>query len=244
MKKASLEIKVGIFVFIALAALSWLVIKSGDFTMKPGFTVRFLFDAVSGIDRGSPVRLSGVPVGDVSDIHVIRDSSGQTKVEVLARIEQGSQIEEDAKVHISSLGILGEKYIEITPGTSGEKLLSEGSTLMGSRPTAFESVAEAGTQLMNKLNTVADHVNDIVSDPKFKESVKGTFGDASIAAKNFTEISEDLKETAKSARIVMNRLRDGEGTVGRLLKDDKMARDLEAFAAEIKIHPWKLLKRD
>lgn len=251
MKKANLEVKVGLFVFIALAGLTWMVFRSGDFYVKPGYLVRFVFDSVSGVDRGSTVCLSGVPVGNVNLIGVVRDPAGNTKVEITARIDNGVQIEEDATIRISSIGLLGEKYLEITPGTSGGKLLSENSTLLGSKPTAFDGLAESGANLINKLDGIADDIRGITSDPEFQKQVKSTFanadstfGSASTAAKNFSEMSEDLKEASKSARIVLERLRDGEGTIGRLLKNDKMAKDLEAFAAEIKAHPWKLLKRD
>ena len=64
-KKAGLEFKVGIFVAISLGILSFLVFKAGDFNVKPGYTVRFVFNSVSGIDEGSPVRLAGVTVGEV-----------------------------------------------------------------------------------------------------------------------------------------------------------------------------------
>ena len=51
MKKANLEFKVGIFVFFAGVVLITLVFKAGDFYMKPGYTVHFIFDFVSGIDK-------------------------------------------------------------------------------------------------------------------------------------------------------------------------------------------------
>src|SRR3990167_2600806 len=138
MKKESLELKVGIFVFLGLAALSLLVFKAGDFYMKPGYTVRFIFDFVSGIDKGSVVRLAGVNVGEVSGIHIIRNEEGATQAEVMARIEQGVTIEEDADVRINTLGLLGEKYVEILPGTTGNKLLGDGDTLGGKTPILLE----------------------------------------------------------------------------------------------------------
>ncbi len=244
MKKESVELKVGVFVLIGLAALAVLVFKAGDFYLKPGYTIRFLFDFVSGIDRGSPVRLAGVAVGEVKEIHVVRDEKGQTQVEIQAWIQQGVYIEEDAEVRINTLGLLGEKYVEILPGTSGNKTLSHGGVLMGKTPIVLEKLTESGNRLINKIEYTIDNVNEVVADPKFKASVKNTFGNAEVVSKNLTEMTDDLKDAAKSAKIVLGRLRDGEGSIGRLLKDDKMAKDLEAFAQEIKVHPWRLLKRD
>ncbi len=251
MKNSKLEWKVGLFVLIALAGLSWLVFRSGDFYMRPGFTVKFIFDSVRGIETGSAVALSGVKVGEITAINIVRTPEGRTQVEALARLDQGTLIEEDAEVRINSEGMLGEKYVEILPGTAGAKSVVEGGTLPGKPPVVLDRIAESGNRLINKMETAVDNLNQIVSDPAFKESVKGTFGgasdtfgDAKIVAKNMVQASADLKEAAASAKVVFGRLQKGEGTVGRLLQSDKMARDLEAFAAEIKAHPWRLLKRD
>jgi len=243
MKKTGAEFKVGIFVIIALLILSGLVVRAGDFYMKPGYTLHLLFNAINGVDVGSPVRLAGVNVGEAKAIHVVRDTEGHTQVQVDALINQGVYIEEDARMRIDSLGFLGEKYIEIIPGTKVDKLLANGGMLTGQAPKGVEAMVDAGGRLVQTLQTAADHMNDIVGDPQFKTSVKGTFVDADTAAKNFIQTSEDLKDAAKSAKIVLGRLRDGEGTIGRLLKDDKMAKDLEVFVEDVKAHPWKLLKR-
>ena len=244
MKKAGLELKVGIFVFVALAALALLVFKAGDFYLKPGYTIRITFNSVSGVDKGTPVRLAGVNVGEIKEVHIIRDATGATQAEMTAWIMKGASIEEDAEARINSLGLLGGKYVEIIPGTGGNKTLSDGGTLNGKAPVGMDKFAESGSRLINKVEYTFDNVNEVVADPKFKMSLKNTFGNAEGVTENLREASEDLKDTMKSARIVMARLRDGEGSIGRLMKNDTMAKDMEAFVKDIKAHPWKLLKRD
>ena len=244
MKKAGLEFKVGIFVVAALAILGGLVMKTGDFYLKPGYAVRMIFDTVSGIDTGSPVKLAGVTVGEVKEINVVRSAEGETQVEVHARIDEGVYLEEDARPRIDSMGFLGEKYIEILPGTSGNKAVSGGGVLAGHEPSNMDDIMASGQRLIGKMEYAMDNVNQVVADPEFKTHLKGTFVNADKVATNLVETSEDLKDAAKSAKVVMGRLRDGEGTVGKLLKEDKIAKDLEAFVVDIKAHPWKLLKRN
>ncbi len=250
MKKEGLEMKVGLFVMLAIGILLYLVINTGDFYMRPGYTVRFVFSFVSGIDAGTPVKLAGVKVGDVKQIQVVRNPKGETQVEVSTLIAQGVYIEEDAKAVIKSLGMLGDKYIEIIPGTPGGVQVGNGATMIGKNPFAVEDIAEGARSLIGEMQSVAGHVNQVVSDPEFKAAVKGTFVnadktfvDADLVMRNVAEASADLKEAAASAKIVLGRLRDGEGTIGRLLKNESIAKDLEAFADDIKAHPWKLLKR-
>ncbi|MEI8345254.1 MAG: MlaD family protein [Candidatus Omnitrophota bacterium] len=243
MQKISLELKVGIFVVLGLTILGMLVFKAGDFYIKPGYTIRFVFKNITGIDQASSVKLAGVKVGEVKSVHVVRSVQGETQVEIEAWIAQGIFIEEDAKVRVNSLGLLGEKYIEILPGTSGSKTVSDSGTILGKTPFAVDDIVESTTRLMRKVEGTVDSLNNIVSDPEFKPAVKSTFVNGDRLAKNLLEMTDDLKDTAKSARIVLGRLRDGEGTLGRLLKDDKMAKDMETFVEDIKAHPWKLLKR-
>jgi phospholipid/cholesterol/gamma-HCH transport system substrate-binding protein len=244
MRKPGLEFKVGIFVVVALALLAGLVIKVGDFYLKPGYTANLIFDTVNGIDTGSPVRLAGVTVGNVKDVRVLRNAEGKTEAQVAAWINAGVYIEEDARPRITSMGFLGEKFIEILPGSNGAKSIGDGGVLTGREHSNMDDVVEAGQRLIGKIDYAIDNVNEVVANPEFKNSAKGTFVNADKAMKNLAEMSDDLKDAAKSARIVLGRLRDGEGSVGKLLKEDKMARDLEAFVADIKAHPWKLLKRN
>lgn len=251
MKKESLEWKVGLFVLISLAGLTLLIVKAGDFYMKPGYSIRIVFNYVQGIDKGAPVKLAGVSVGEITSINAVRSEAGETKVEAIARIQNGVYIENDAEIRINSSGLLGEKYVEILPGTPGSSTISEGSVLVGRPPVGLEKVTESGSRLLDKLQLTADSLNSVITDPEFKSSVKSTFanasntfGNAETVTKNLMQATDDIRDAAKSARVILARLRDGEGTVGHLLKDDTIAKDLEAFVKEIKEHPWKLLKRD
>lgn len=250
MKKEGLEYKVGIFVFLGLAVLMLMVVRAGDFYLKPGYNVRFIFNFISGIEKGSPVALAGVPIGEVTAIKIIRNEAGETQAEVSARIKQGAVIEEGSKPRVSALGMLGEKYIEVIPGPVGAKPVVDGGVLVGSETVMGERFTEAGTRLIQKIETAFDSVNKVVSDPAFQSSFKGTFDksektftNAEVFSRNMAEASEDLRVAAKSARVVLARLENGEGTVGRLLKDETIARDIEAFAKDIKQNPWKLLKK-
>ncbi len=242
-KKTSVELKVGLFVLMALIVLGFLVIKAGDFSLKPGYPVKFVFDSVSGVESGTPVSLTGVNVGEVKSVQAVRNAEGKTRAEVTAWIMQGVLIEEDADVRVSSVGLLGERSIEILPGSVGSATVTQGGILTGRSSVTFGKLTESGNRLIGKLEYGVDNLNKVIADPVFQADVKDTFGNASKVSKNLQETTEDLREAARSARVVLGRMRDGEGSIGRLMKDDKIAKDLEAFVADIKAHPWKLLKK-
>ncbi len=243
MKKGDLEFKVGVFVVGALALLGYMVLRAGEMYIRPGYTVKFVFDTVSGIDKGSPVRLAGVPIGEVKKFHTLENKNGRQNVEIEAFIDEGVKIEKDADLRVATMGFLGEKYIDVYPGTAGADLIAPGDTLVGRQLTGMDDVFDSGQKLIQKMEYVADDLRSLVGDEEFKNAAKGTFVNGEKTFSNLESATADLKDAAASTKVVMGRLRDGEGTLGKLLKEDKVYKDLEAFVSDIKKNPWKLLKK-
>src|SRR3989338_7443724 len=119
MSVATREIKVGLFVFIAFVLLAVMIFSISDFyTSQAQYTypLRIRFSFVNGIDDGAPVRLAGVQVGEVREIRVYRDEANQrTQVELGVRVSRDAMLEDDSTASINTLGLLGEKYVEIMP---------------------------------------------------------------------------------------------------------------------------------
>lgn len=192
------ELKVGIFILIGIAILFIIVFSIGDINLiKSGYHVKVIFNFVAGIGESAPVRLAGVGVGQVEGLKVFRDEKeNKTKVELYAWIKDNNvKIEEDAVATVNTLGLLGEKYLEIFPGTPGKKCLKDQEILIGHDPVPME------------------------------------------------KITENLANLSESVNVIVDRLRRGEGTIGKLLTEEKIYKDLEAFVEDIKKHPWKLLSR-
>ena len=239
-----MELRVGVFVLAAFVILGYMVMRAGDLYMKPGYTLKLVFDTVSGIDKGSPIKVAGVPAGEVKKVRAVRNADGSTRVEIDAFIDEGVLVEQDSDMHVATMGFLGEKYIEIRPGTPGSATVAPGATLVGRQLSGVDDLFDSGQQLIQKMEYVAEDIRKLVGDAEFQKSLKGTFLNSEKFTQDLIETSANLKEASASAKVVLARLENGEGTVGRLLKEDRMAKDLEAFAADIKAHPWKLLKRN
>ena len=114
---------------------------------------------------------------------------------------------------------------------------------MGRQLTGVDDLFDSGQKLIQNFEYVAEDLRSIVGDEEFKKAAKGTFVNGEKVFANLESASADLKDAAASTKVVMARLRDGEGTAGKLLKEDKVYKDLEAFVADIKKNPWKLLKK-
>lgn len=197
MEERSFELKVGIFVFIGIVLLFIIVFSIGKiYIFQPGYRIRVLFNFAGGLSDAAPVRLAGVEVGEVDGIDIFYDQeAARTRVEVRAWIKKNVNIEKDSVVHVNTLGMLGEKYLEIIPGTKEAGFVEANGILIGKDPVILD------------------------------------------------ELAEDLKDLADSAGTVMARLERGEGTVGKLLTEDKIYKDLEEFVDDIKRNPWKLFRK-
>lgn len=117
MKKMNLEMIVGLFLLVGFACFSYLAIKMGDIKMfnNETYDVTARFTSISGLKQGSVVELAGVNVGRVSRIEL--DPADYEAV-VHLDVDKSVKLQDDAIASVRTAGIIGDKYIKLTPGGS------------------------------------------------------------------------------------------------------------------------------
>ncbi len=120
MKKIDLELAIGFFVIIGILCLAYLSIKLGRLDTFGGgkYAVYAKFVKVGGIKPGAVIEIGGVEVGKVKSVEI--NEEYQAVLTLL--IEKGVKIQEDAIASIKTKGLIGEKYVEITPGGSDKNI--------------------------------------------------------------------------------------------------------------------------
>ena len=219
-----MEWKVGSFVLMAAIALSFFIISISDLSIfEKGHHLQVVFGFASGLREAAPVRLAGVEVGLVKKLQVFVDEadSRKTKVKVKVWIKDDTAIPADSKITINQLGILGEKYLEIIPGTSVDSLKDD-SVIVGKDPVPIEKITEHVDTMMAKLEITIDGVNNGILTDKNKKSLED-------ALAGFGALGTDLKE--------------GRGTLGKLITDESIYDNLDDLTSDLKGNPWKLLYR-
>jgi phospholipid/cholesterol/gamma-HCH transport system substrate-binding protein len=123
MNRISIETAVGIFIIVGLLCLAYISIKLGDVELfrTKQYVVKARFTNIAGLTEGSEVEIAGVPVGKVSKINLNND---QAVVELL--INPDVKIQEDSIASIRTQGIIGDKYVKISPGGSEEYVKPNG----------------------------------------------------------------------------------------------------------------------
>ena len=128
MKSRGLEIVVGMFVCLGIAAVFILTLRVSNLagaTTGPGYEVTAQFSNIGGLRSGAQVSLAGVRIGRVSNIAVDQNTYDAV---VSMNIEDDYKIPKDSDASILTAGLLGEQYIGLTPGAAA-KFLQEGDEI-------------------------------------------------------------------------------------------------------------------
>jgi phospholipid/cholesterol/gamma-HCH transport system substrate-binding protein len=130
MKKLDLELAVGIFIIVGIACLGYLSIKLGKMEIvgERGYEIYGVFSNIGGLKPGSSIEIAGVQVGRVKSLTLEKYQAN-----VVLFLPKGLKVQEDAIASVKTKGLVGEKYIEITPGAS-EKIIQPGGRIRETQP--------------------------------------------------------------------------------------------------------------
>jgi len=126
MKKFNLEIAVGFFLLLGILSLAYISINLGKLEIvgKDGYTIYAEFEKAGGIKPKAVVEIAGVEVGTVKSVGINSDYRAVVELS----IEKDIKLQEDAIASIKTKGLIGEQYVQISPGGS-DKLIANGGKL-------------------------------------------------------------------------------------------------------------------
>jgi len=128
MKKYTQETVAGIFVFVGILCLGYMAVKLGDVSLLGSdiYVLNASFDKVTGLRVGNPVNVLGIEVGRVTKFNLDQD---RLIAVVELGIKKDIRVYSDAIASIKTAGLIGDQYVSISPGGSGD-LLKSGETIM------------------------------------------------------------------------------------------------------------------
>jgi len=200
----SLEVRLGVFVTIALVAIFIVIEMVGglEFFSK-GMHVKANFINVQELKRGDPVKMAGVIVGNVETIKL----DGQ-QVQVGMKINEGVQLRTTCTATIRFTGLMGQNFVAVDFGTP------DGSVVMDGGALQTAEVPDIGA-ILTRLDGVAGGIG------KLTESFSGMKIDTLLAPVTdfFKQSQEPLTKTLTNLQAITLRIEQGEGTVGKLIND-------------------------
>jgi len=221
-----LETKVGLFFTGAIVLMAVLIFRTEklEFGGKRNQSERFtFFDQVAGLNLQSAVRIAGVPVGSVRTIKL---ENGKARVEV--GISNDVPIYADATVALGSIGILGEKFVDLDPGHSAKGPFPEGTPLP----------SKAGVSLDNLMETLSDIGRNVKGVTQaLNESIGGEQGRQKLdeIVDNIRVLTAEVRSMAQENHGAINRTMANVETITLELKDKlpKLAQQYESVGKNL-----------
>jgi phospholipid/cholesterol/gamma-HCH transport system substrate-binding protein len=132
MKQSSIDLGVGFFVVLGMICVGYLTLRLGEVELMGDkyYSLNARFKSVTGLKAGAQVEIAGVQVGQVEAISL--EPKEQVAM-VSFRIRDGIQLSEDVIASVKTAGLLGDKYIQLSPGGS-EKILKPGELILETEP--------------------------------------------------------------------------------------------------------------
>jgi phospholipid/cholesterol/gamma-HCH transport system substrate-binding protein len=162
--------RVGLFMLVALIILGVFIIKIEEIPLgaRGGReSVEAIFPSVAGLDEKSPVRIAGVRVGIVERIQL----KGSRALVTLA-IDRDVKLHEGARAEVSSLGLLGDKYVELFPGDPGAPLLKRGTILQGTSPIGFDQALKSFNDAFANIDAVTASLRQSMAGPEGEKRIQ------------------------------------------------------------------------
>lgn len=192
------EIKTGLLILVCLVILAGFTLAVGNFTgIEKTYQLKAMFNWVSGLEKHAPVRLRGVEVGEVKDVQILYRGD-ETKVLLTLLLKEKFKVREGTKSYVSMLGLMGEKYIELTDGPKGAPFLKAESAIEGENPASMEELIDIGKKVASDfdaatadIRALIKHLDELVVANR--EDIDFMIEKFKNTAANFEEFSDDIK---------------------------------------------------
>jgi len=237
----SREVKVGLVLLFALTVLALGVFLVGDrnnlFKRKNEYYI--LFDSASGLKPGNPVQLDGVDVGTIKRVVLPRDP-GKEHIQVWISVDRsyGDRVRgpqggtgtpgkagetPPSKARIKTLGLLGDKFIEISSGGTEYPVIPSDGEIPAAEPTNVDALVASGEDVMDNVVEISHSLSNILNR---LERGEGLLGELTTDSESGRQIKASLLGAADSLQRVANKIETGEGPLPRLINDRAMANKL------------------
>jgi phospholipid/cholesterol/gamma-HCH transport system substrate-binding protein len=224
------QLKVGVLVIIALAALTALIFlmsgsTGGIFTGK--ITLRSYFENAAGLKVGAPVNLEGVTIGNVKRINIV-PSRKLTPVEVIMKVSDRytQDVREDSRTSLDTIGVLGDTVVDIDSKHAIGSRVKNNDELGTTESPNLSDVIKSSQGTIEQVNTILAKLDSLVDS---LNTGKGSIGQLINDPGLYNRANETVTQLAK----LSTNLSEGKGTIGKLLNDDTLYNHLNDTTARL-----------
>ena len=231
------KIRLGIFISLGIAfftaGIYFIGVTQQMFTST--FRITGIFKDVGGLQAGNIVRFSGINVGTAENIKIISDTSVRVDMRIDEKVRQF--IKKDAEAIIGSEGLLGNKILIITPGTSGTKGIENNDVIATNVPVSMDDVLLSVKGTIDNASKITSAVSKITDNMQAGNGTIGRLLMDKEMSRNFDSTFASLREGSAQFKLLMEKA----NTMGDILitlkatvdTTNRIAMDLSKIASNI-----------
>jgi len=241
-RELAVKFRVGLFVLVALAAFLGMVYALGARArlFEARYTIHADFTEVAGLTEGATVRLAGVQIGRVGGVHLPGQPGGKVRVDLNIARRYADRIRKDSIARIETQGLLGDKVVEVTVGTTATPPLQPGEVLAARDPSDFARVLTQGADMtrdvaalvaalrktaedVNRAKLVAEVSTTVNKISRVVDQVEHGRGWAHALLFEEPVALKRLNEAVTTTQKLVDRVAEGQGAAGVLLSPEGTA---------------------
>ena len=223
------ELWVGLFVLVGLVIIGVAIFYvTGAGFLGPKYRLVTYLPEVDELQAGAPVTLDGLAIGNVESIRLTpHPSDHQHNITLVMRIDKRyqDQIRTDSSASLVTQGLLGNRYVDISRGISGQVLPPQG-IVPGSEQADMKQIMQRGSDIVENLGALSEQVSDIVARVN---KGQGTIG----KVLNDSALYDHLNGTAARLEQVAMSIQEGKGTAGKLIASDELYTKLDSTVGKV-----------
>lgn len=225
-RKGGSALRVGLLVVVAVAVLATGVLLIGErgnlFARKNHYHI--LFNNVGGMATGSPVQLNGVDVGRVTKV-TLPPQPRQNDIEVEIAVDQhyAARVREDSQASLKTVGLLGDKYVELTTGSPELPPIPDGGRIPTAPTTTIDQLLATGENLMDNVIAISFSLRNILAR---MERGEGILGRLTVDTPEAQSLIDSVHATVDAMEQIARKIDTGEGPLPRLINDRQLAEDV------------------
>ena len=224
------EAKIGIFLAGAFLIIAVFIFVAGDLStwfQRPGYELSVFFPSATGLEKRAAVRLAGVKIGYVNDIRL-----EQRKARVGLAVWPKYQVPRGSRAALASIGLVGERYIEISPSEQAD-FLKPGETIEAAVSVSFDQIGGLAASIGDELKAVSQSIREM-TDEEARKNLSGTLKNLNalteqlgqFVAANKEELQAGIRGASRAAREFEEKMAAVSGSL------DETIRAVRTIAAE------------
>jgi ABC-type transporter Mla subunit MlaD len=197
----SQEVKAGLAAVLFVAALVGVLVflRGGDGLRDRGYDIHVVVDNAGGILVGAATQMAGVEVGRVSRVELTPDR----RARITVRIRSGVSVPEGSRFSIASAGLLGDRYVAISPRPGDAPPIAPDTEVAGTAPPSVEELYDRVIAVARQAEEAFDHINRVIGDPRLAEAFSDTIRTAREATTVVRRAAQNVERTTRALDRVL-----------------------------------------